>query len=60
MPSSICRSLREDTSPNSNFTTSRAIKEAQIATRELQIISIESESEGDPDSVIPCVEVEAE
>ncbi len=48
------------TSPNSKFATIRAIKEAQIAAGERQIVSEESELEGDSDSTISCIEVDAE
>ena len=47
------------TSPNSKFATTRAIKEAQIAARERQIESLESESGGESDSIISCIEVSA-
>ena len=47
-------------SPNSKFATIRAIKEAQIAAGERQIVSEESESEDDSDSTVSCIEVEAE
>ncbi len=43
------------TSPNSKFATTRAIKEAQIAARERQVTPVESESGGDSDSTISCV-----
>ena len=45
------------TSPNSKFVTTRAIREAQIAAGDRQIIPIESESEGDSDSTVSCIEV---
>lgn len=48
------------TSPNSKFAITRAIKEAQIAARERQIIPVESESGGESDSIISCIEVDAE
>ena len=48
------------TSPNSKFTTIRAIKEAQIAAGERQITPVESESGGESDSTISCIEVDAE
>jgi len=47
------------TSPNSKFATTRAIKEAQIAARERQIEAVESESGGESDSTISCIEVNA-
>ena len=48
------------TSPNSKFTTTRAIKEAQIATRERQIKARESELKGDSDSTESYIEVNVE
>ena len=48
------------TSPNSKFATIRAIREAQIAAGERQIESVESESEGESESTISCIEVDAE
>ncbi|RKF81401.1 hypothetical protein GcM3_036032, partial [Golovinomyces cichoracearum] len=48
------------TSPNSKFTTIRAIKEAQITARERQVTPIESDSRGKSDSTISCIEVDAE
>lgn len=48
------------TSPNSKFATTRAIKEAQIAAGERQIEAGESELEGDSDSTESCIEVDAE
>jgi 4-hydroxybenzoate polyprenyltransferase len=48
------------TSPNSRFATTREIREAQIAAGERQIEPVESESEGDSDSTISCIEVDAE
>ncbi len=47
------------TSPNSKFATTRAIKEAQIAAGERQIEAVESESGGESDSTISCIEVNA-
>jgi hypothetical protein len=47
------------TSPNSKFVTTRAIYEAQIAAGDRQIEPIESESEGDSESTVSCIEVEA-
>lgn len=48
------------TSPNSKFTTTRAIKEAQIAAGERQITADESESGEKSDSTESCIEVDAE
>ena len=48
------------TSLNSKFAIIRAIKEAQIAAGERQIEAIESESGGDSDSIVSCIEVDAE
>jgi hypothetical protein len=48
------------TSPNSKFAITRAIKEAQIAAGERQIEPIEPESGGESDSTISCIEVDAE
>ena len=48
------------TSPNSKFTTTRAIKEAQIAAGERQITADESESGEESDSTESCIEVDAE
>jgi 4-hydroxybenzoate polyprenyltransferase len=48
------------TSPNSRFATTRAIREAQIAAGERQIEPVESESDGDSESTISCIEVDAE
>ena len=45
------------TSPNSKFVTTRAIREAQIVARDRQIEPVESESEGDSDSTESCIEV---
>ena len=47
-------------SPNSKFATIRAIREAQIAAGERQIESDESESGGESESTISCIEVDAE
>ena len=47
------------TSPNSKFAITRAIKEAQIAARERQIESLESESRGELDSTISYIEASA-
>jgi hypothetical protein len=47
------------TSPNSKFATTRAIREAQIAAGDRQIIPVEPEVEGDSDSTISCIEVDA-
>ncbi len=47
------------TSPNSKFVTTRAIREAQIVARDRQIIPVESELEGDSDFTVSCIEVEA-
>jgi 4-hydroxybenzoate polyprenyltransferase len=46
------------TSPNSKFTTTRAIWEAQIAAGDREIGPIESESEGDSESTESCIEVD--
>jgi hypothetical protein len=48
------------TSPNSRFVTTRVIREAQIAARERQIRPTESESNGDLESTISCIEVDVE
>lgn len=48
------------TSPNSKFATTRAIKEAQIAAGERQITPVESELGEESDSAISCIEVDAE
>ena len=48
------------TNPNSKFATIRAIREAQIATKERQIESVKSKSEGESESTISCIEVDAE
>ena len=48
------------TSLNSKFATTRAIKEAQIAVGERQITTDELESGGESDSIISCIEVDAE
>jgi len=47
------------TSPNSKFVTTRAIREAQIAAEDRQIVPVESEGEGDSDSTVSCIEVDA-
>ena len=47
------------TSPNSKFVTTRAIREAQIAAGDRQIVPVESEGEGDSDSTVSCIEVDA-
>ena len=47
------------TSPNSKFIITRAIREAQIAARDRQIVLEESESERDSDSIVSYIEVEA-
>ena len=46
------------TSLNSKFATTRAIREAQIAAGERQIEAIEPELEGDSDSTESCIEVD--
>jgi len=47
------------TSPNSKFVTTRAIREAQIAAKDRQIEHVESELERDLDSTVSCIEVDA-
>ena len=47
------------TSLNSKFATTRAIKEAQIAAGERQIKSEEPESGGESDSIISYIKVDA-
>jgi len=44
---------------NSKFVTTRAIREAQIAAGDRQIVPVKSEGEGDSDSTISCIEVNA-
>ena len=46
------------TSPNSKFVTTRAIREAQIVAGDRQIVPVESEGEGDLDSIVLCIEVD--
>ena len=46
------------TSPNSKFVTTRAIREAQIAAGDRQIVLVESKSEGDSDSTKSYIEVD--
>ena len=50
---------RVQTSLNSKFATTRAIKEAQIAAGERQITPVEPESGGESGSTISCNEVDA-
>lgn len=47
-------------SSNSKFTTIHAIKEAQIAAGERQITPVKLELEGESDSTISYIEVDAE
>ena len=46
------------TSPNSKFVTTRAIREAQIAAGDRQIVPVESELGGESDSTESCIEVD--
>ncbi len=48
------------TSPNSRFVTTRVIREAQIVAGERQIKPTESESDGDSESTVSCIEVDVE
>ena len=48
------------TSPNSRFVTTRAIREAQIAAGERRNAPVESESGGELDFTISCIGVDAE
>jgi len=47
------------TSPNAKFVTTHAIFEAQIATKNHQIVPEESEEKEDSDSTISCIKVNA-
>src|SRR5882757_4354760 len=47
------------TSLNSKFVDTKAIKEAQILARDREVIQIDSESSIDSDSTEDCIEVEA-
>jgi len=47
------------TSSNSKFVTTHAIREAQIAAGDCQIVPVESEGKGDSDSTVSCIKVDA-